>query len=937
MNAKHTFSCYLIGADTLLIECGELLLAKNHRILGVVSSAQRISQWAQSKALPVIPCETGYVEKLKETEFDYLFSITHLAIIDDDVLALPKKGAINFHDGPLPRYAGLNTPAWALINGEDRYGISWHQITPGVDKGDILKQTMFDVAEDETSLTINTKCFAAALDSFPDLVDEMATGCTSPVTQDLSQRNYFGKFKRPEADGLLLWHKPATELEALVRALDFGDYPNSLVCAKVCVREQVFCVTGAVAREVAAIVSPGKIVELKEGQIDVATIEGILSLTGFKDLNGLSISPGELQKLLNLSVGDSFEVVNDKGIEEINTLASEMARTDEYWALTLACLDPIELPYSETDISSTTDIASYSRLELGLPSQFSAAVESLSASDAVASAFAILLGRLSRKHEFDLAFANGEIGRAAKAAPELFNDYAVLHLGMELKDTVLSTLDAASAQIGKLSERGTWSKDIIVRTPTLAAIPELLSATALPVAIVIGSEEAIAGSTLTLCIADDGSKAQLVFDANRLAESKADKLRSQFESILTNISKAPQSLVGELELLTQEEKGHLLETWNDTAVNYDNSACIHHLFEQRVQQHPNATALVFEDNTLSYAELNSAANHLASVLIEKGIGTDNLVGVNVNRSFDLMVATLGVQKAGAAYVPLDPDFPAERIAYMVEDAGLRFIITQESIKALLPESEAEVICVDSLGEADKDCANPDVAMDSANLAYVIYTSGSTGKPNGVMVEHRNATNFFIGMDERIDHEPVGTWLAVTSLSFDISVLELFWTLTRGFKVLIYREDRSGDSDAISKRVQRRPMEFGLFMWGNDDAAGSAKYKLMIDGARYFDENGFSSVWTPERHFSAFGGPYPNPSVTGAAIAAVTKKYPFVRAPLFRHYTIPFVSLKIGQWWTIFPTVVWVCLLLQDGSQMTSLFVQKTTRIISRLCSSKSRR
>jgi len=871
MSTNQTFSCYLIGADTLLIECGEILLAKNHRILGVISSAQRISQWAQSKSLPIIPCKKGYVEKLKETDFDYLFSITHLAIIDDNVLALPKKGTVNFHDGPLPDYAGLNTPAWALINGEDRYGISWHQITPGVDEGDILKQSMFDVAADETSLSINTKCFAAALDSFPVLVDEMATDSTSSTTQDLSQRSYFGKFKRPQADGLLLWHKPAAELEALVRALDFGDYPNSLVCAKVHVQEQVFCVAGAVAREVTASVSPGQILELEEGQIDVATGEGILSLTGFKGLNGSAISPGELQNLLNLGVGDSFELADDKSIEEINTLASELARADNFWALTLAHLDPVELPYRRTDASSSTDLANYSKLELSLPSKFSVAVKSLSSSDAVAGAFAILLGRLSRKHEFDLAFANGAIGRAARAAPELFNNYAVLHMGMELNDTALSTLEAASLQIGKLSELGTWAKDIIVRTPTLAAIPELVSATALPVAIVIGSEEAIEGSSLTLCIAEDGSKAQLVFDANRLAEDKAEKLLSQFESILANISKAPQSPIGELELLTQEEKKLLLETWNDTAVNYDNSACIHHLFEQRVKQHPNATALVFEDNALSYAELNTAANHLASVLIEKGIGTNDLVGVNVSRSIDLMIATLGVHKAGAAYVPLDPDFPAERIAYMVEDAGMRLVITQESIKAELPKSEAEVICVDSLGETDSDCGNPDVAMESACLAYVIYTSGSTGKPKGVMVEHRNATNFFIGMDERIDHEPVGTWLAVTSLSFDISVLELFWTLTRGFKVLIYREGRNGDSGAISKKALSRPMEFGMFMWGNDDAAGSSKYKLMLDGAKYFDENGFSSVWTPERHFSAFGGPYPNPSVTGAAIAAITKK------------------------------------------------------------------
>jgi len=123
----------------------------------------------------------------------------------------------------------------------------------------------------------------------------------------------------------------------------------------------------------------------------------------------------------------------------------------------------------------------------------------------------------------------------------------------------------------------------------------------------------------------------------------------------------------------------------------------------------------------------------------------------------------------------------------------------------------------------------------------------------------------------IEHDPPGTWLAVTSLSFDISVLELFWTLTRGFKVVIYRDrERESSSASTAVAVSNRPMEFGLFMWGNDDGPGRDKYRLMLEGAKYFDLNGFNSVWTPERHFHAFGGPYPNPAVTGAALAAVTE-------------------------------------------------------------------
>jgi natural product biosynthesis luciferase-like monooxygenase protein len=164
---------------------------------------------------------------------------------------------------------------------------------------------------------------------------------------------------------------------------------------------------------------------------------------------------------------------------------------------------------------------------------------------------------------------------------------------------------------------------------------------------------------------------------------------------------------------------------------------------------------------------------------------------------------------------------------------------------------------------------------SNNLAYVIYTSGSTGKPKGVMIEHRNITNFFAGMDARIRNNGESTWLAVTSLSFDISVLELFWTLARGFKVVIFTGDAAegiGASNRARGQAGGRSMEFSLFYFSSEQTDGpGGAYRLLIEGAKFADEHGFAAVWTPERHFHDFGGLYPNPSVTSAALAMVTKR------------------------------------------------------------------
>src|SRR5581483_5596004 len=238
----------------------------------------------------------------------------------------------------------------------------------------------------------------------------------------------------------------------------------------------------------------------------------------------------------------------------------------------------------------------------------------------------------------------------------------------------------------------------------------------------------------------------------------------------------------------------------------------------------------------------------------------------------MMPGLLAILKAGGAYVPLDPNYPADRLAHMITDSKMRVLLSQRSLAARLPAHGAHVVWLD---DPEVSCDGPAVEGERArpeNLAYVIYTSGSTGKPKGVMLTHRNVVNFFTGMDRVLSGDPPGTWLAVTSISFDISVLELFWTLTRGFKVVIQPgEEKPEDTASGGKTISRRKMDFGLFYFSGDEGENpQEKYRLLLEGARFADRAGFTAVWTPERHFHRFGGLYPNPSVTGAALAAVTE-------------------------------------------------------------------
>jgi amino acid adenylation domain-containing protein len=263
----------------------------------------------------------------------------------------------------------------------------------------------------------------------------------------------------------------------------------------------------------------------------------------------------------------------------------------------------------------------------------------------------------------------------------------------------------------------------------------------------------------------------------------------------------PEQSISELAMLPEAERRQLLVEWNDTAAEIPGkNLCVHQLIEAQAARTPDQVALVWEERELTYGELNFRANQLAQHLAALGVGPDVLVGVYVQRSIDMVVGMLAILKAGGAYVPIDPSYPSARIALVIEDSHLRFVLTTEQNRANLPASPAQVISLD--GDAKAIAAHSPAAVhaytNKNNLAYVIYTSGSTGKPKGVMVEHRNVVNFFAGMDRILGAE-AGTWLAVTSISFDISALELLWTLTRGFKVVIHGE---GNTDKIPAEILR---------------------------------------------------------------------------------------------------------------------------------------
>ncbi|MGH2708575.1 MAG: AMP-binding protein, partial [Actinomycetota bacterium] len=320
------------------------------------------------------------------------------------------------------------------------------------------------------------------------------------------------------------------------------------------------------------------------------------------------------------------------------------------------------------------------------------------------------------------------------------------------------------------------------------------------------SVSATSGASLSLRISYDRAR----FDAETI-----EPLANHFTTLLEAIAADPERPISALSLLSEAERHRVLLDYNDTAASYPDDACIHQLFEAQAASSPEALAVVFEEQALTYAALDAQANRLAHHLASLGVGPEMVVGICLERSLDLVVGLLGILKAGGAYLPLDPDYPSQRLAFMLADAKAPILVTHTRLAERLPAPEAQVVCLDADREAiaTHPTAAPPTTVGSDNLAYVIYTSGSTGQPKGVVVTHQNVANLFNSHRESVFAPGVakvrGRRLRVaqtTSFSFDASWDQLLWILA-GHELHVVNEVTVTDPDGLVAYIARQHIDF----------------------------------------------------------------------------------------------------------------------------------
>jgi natural product biosynthesis luciferase-like monooxygenase protein len=879
---KSIFSCFVIGDGSLTIQCANILRNEGKDVRGIITSNPEVESWARANALPHVDYSANLLSVLEEHPFDYLFSIVNMRLLPSEIVALPRRGVINFHDGPLPRYAGVHATSWALIHGERRHGVTWHFISDIVDGGQILKQQQFEISESETAYSLNMKCFEAGVQTFPDVVRELAAGTTSPREQDPEQRSYYCMYQRPASACVISWEKAAAESAAFIRACEFGPVANPLGRAKVFLNNEFFLCPEVMVDEIPGGNQPGTILEVGASRMRIATAKGAIVIQQLLTLDGQPVLLSDVADRCHLLIGSILPDCDAALANRATELNNEVCRHESFWVKRLQALHPVAVPYLDT-AAKAGHPANYAALEMAVPdsvlSFLSIQQPSWNPAEFLFAAFAVYLSRIGGEPSFDLGVSLPTLSGELAGIEGLFSTVAPLRVEVDLDDTFDAAYADLHAQLELTRGHKTFLHDMLARYPELRPVASEGLQKLLPVRLnlVETLDDSIHAADMELCLVVPyrAHQCRWIFNSTAFSELRTRLMIGQFRTFLLGLVADSRIPVGLLPILSEAESVELLETWNTTDTALPPGLLQHGFFERQALNTPDAVAVVCRDQQVSYRELNSRANQLARHLRKHGVGPDTLVGIAVNRSIEMVVGLLGILKAGGAYVPLDPTYPKDRIAFMLEDSKAAVLVTQQSVLPHLPDHRARIVCLDGHWPeiAREDADNVHSGVQPQNLAYVMYTSGSTGKPKGVMVEHHNVVNLFIGMDQRIGRQP-GIWLAVTSISFDISVLELFWTLGRGFKVVLVTDDDRLAAPVPGREQAHpsRPIDFSLFYFASELGGDPRdRYRLLIEGAKFGDENGFAAVWTPERHFHSFGGLYPNPSVVSAALATLTRR------------------------------------------------------------------
>lgn len=543
-------SCFIIGNSMLPIQCGEILLKRGNKIYGIITNDSQVKEWAREKGIPYVRLrKNNVIPFLKLKPFDYLFSISNPMIITQEMLELPRKHAINYHNSPLPRYAGTNATNWAVLNGEKTHGLSWHLIDVGVDTGDIIKQVMVNIEEDiETGISLNFKCSKACVEAFEDVVTFLNNDDIPLQKQNHEDHTYFGKYKRPDSGGVISFNRTAQELSSLVRGLNFGQYENGIGLPRLALGNSFYILPELTVANSSSHLPPGTVTTIKSGFMMVSTASKDIKIRKLLSINGDPITISEMVEKHDLAEGYCFEEDAETAarIEELDFV---ICKHESFWAKRLSQLNPLMLTNTITG-DGPNEACTVCAKTFYIPGEINGFDDTYNKSELIVSAFSAYLSLISGLSSFRIGYSDPLLRDSVEGITGIFAQEVPLNVKLNPRSSFIDFYKLNHKELKKVKTSRTYIRDIRVRYPSLKNCPEQEP----PVSVALVERMELAGAIscrqLKLVVPKQGRACRFIYNSNQVDEGVVIQVLLHFLDFLHGIFSNPSSLMSEF---VQEE------------------------------------------------------------------------------------------------------------------------------------------------------------------------------------------------------------------------------------------------------------------------------------------------------------------------------------------------------------------------------------------------
>jgi len=755
------------GEEILLQRCIELTLSQGCFVAAVITNSLRIKQWATLKNIPVYSDE-NYISKVSVINFDVLVSITYPNEIPFDVFSKAKIMSLNYHNGPIPKYMGSNAPTWAIHNSEVQHSIVWHEIKNKSDTVAILETETYQLDINETSLSINIKNSSLALASFERLLIKILEGNVERVTIDsISTETFYSSYQRPNNFGVIDWNESQESIISLVNSCYFGHFANTFAVCKIDINwPYYFCKVRSVSLNNNR--TPGEVVSKSYGSIIVACDNGLVEISDFFHLTGKPYL-GEINRF---NVGDKLcsSVEYDKSFNE------KIAKEEPSYREKLLSRNKFNLPYAyQKHNHLKVDVDIDNNFKSKFNKDYNTALYLL---------LNIVISNLIRKDVFTITskFSNENCCILCTEIPTEI----ILDNELCFKDN----LNKFNKKIDSIKDSTPFLWDLISRDPDLRKDEELSNGIISEVCICFNTQPS-KSARVSLVINGDQT---YLYSNGSVSENELVTLGSLLTSLSFNIQNE-DNLISKLHVVDKFQEEMILYQRNQTSHHYDRELRLTDSFVKTVETEPQKCAVVIGNKKYSYIELHYSSNIIANRLIELNVIPGQYVGMLVKRNYSLVATMLGISKSGAAYIPIDTSLPNKRINFILDDSNCKTVICSRTMLDKLPTNIRKIVVEDLLynNNSIENCTNKAKSTDEC---YAIYTSGSTGTPKGVVLTHRAVINTIDWINREFQVTNRDTLLFVTSPSFDLSVYDVFGTLSVGATIKLADEELLQEPERI---------------------------------------------------------------------------------------------------------------------------------------------